>query len=124
MNKQIKELRKILNITQEEFSSKIGLSRNFIAQIETGTKSPSDRTVSDICRVFNVNRDWLQTGSGDIFKHPEDEVATIVSDLLEEDNPMYDLIKSIMKTYQKLDAKSKKTIEDFAEDLLKELGGD
>lgn len=124
MNKQIKELRKILNITQEEFSSKIGLSRNFIAQIETGTKSPSDRTVSDICRVFNVNRDWLLTGSGDIFNHPEDEVATIVSDLLEEDNPMYDLIKSIMKTYQKLDVKSKKIIEDFAENLLKELGGD
>lgn len=39
MNERIKELRSRLGLTQEEFSSKIGLSRNFIAQIETGTKN-------------------------------------------------------------------------------------
>ena len=34
MNERIKELRSRLGLTQEEFSSKIGLSRNFIAQIQ------------------------------------------------------------------------------------------
>ena len=48
MNERIKELRSRLGLTQEEFSSKIGLSRNFIAQIETGTKKPSERTIFDI----------------------------------------------------------------------------
>ena len=64
MNARIKELRKSLNLTQEEFSSKIGLSRNFITQLEIGTKKPSDRTISDICREFNVNEVWLRTGEG------------------------------------------------------------
>lgn len=65
MNKRIKEIRKMLDMTQAEFSSKIGLSRNFIAQIETGAKMPSDRTISDICREFNINKDWLLTGNGE-----------------------------------------------------------
>ncbi len=65
MNKRIKEIRKMLDMTQAEFSSKIGLSRNFIAQIETGAKMPSDRTISDICREFNINKDWLLTGKGE-----------------------------------------------------------
>ena len=65
MNKRIKEIRKMLDMTQAEFSSKIGLSRNFIAQIETGAKMPSNRTISDICREFNINKDWLLTGKGE-----------------------------------------------------------
>lgn len=64
MNERIKKIRKKFDMTQEEFSSKIGLSRNFIAQIETGAKKPSDRTISDICREFNINEDWLRTGAG------------------------------------------------------------
>lgn len=65
MNERIKEIRKMLDMTQAEFSSKIGLSRNFIAQIETGAKMPSDRTISDICREFCINKEWLLTGEGE-----------------------------------------------------------
>ena len=62
MNERIRTLRKNLGLTQEEFSAKIGLSRNFIAQIETGTKEPSERTIKDICREFNVSYLWLTKG--------------------------------------------------------------
>lgn len=63
MNERIKTLRKeLLHMTQEEFSTKIGLSRNFIAQIESGTKTPSNRTISDICRIFDINEDWIRYG--------------------------------------------------------------
>lgn len=74
MNERIKKLRKELNMTQDEFSSKIGLSRNFIAQLETGAKKPSDRTVADICREFNINENWLRTGEGEMhFSVNQDE---------------------------------------------------
>ena len=46
MYERIKTLRKTLKMTQDEFSSHLGLSRNFIAQIEIGTKIPSARTLS------------------------------------------------------------------------------
>lgn len=69
MNNRIKQLRKQeLKLTQKDFSSKLGLSENFIWQIEKGERVPSDRTISDICREFNVNEVWLRTGEGEPFQ--------------------------------------------------------
>lgn len=42
------------------------MSENFIWQIEKGQREPSDRTVSDICRVYGVNEIWLRTGEGEM----------------------------------------------------------
>lgn len=81
MNQRIKELRKSLNMTQDEFSSKIGLSRNFIAQIETGTKTPSDRTINDICREFNINEEWLRTGNGEMYKDIDMDFGDVCADI-------------------------------------------
>lgn len=87
MNSRIKTLRKVLGKTQDEFSSLIGLSRNFIAQIEIGTKVPSDRTISDICRVYNVNETWLRTGEGEMLlpMDRETELAKLTVDLFTEE---------------------------------------
>lgn len=75
MNSRIKELRTVYikerfgrKITQQEFADKLGLSQNFIWQIENGDRTPSDRTISDICREFGVNEVWLRTGDGEPFQ--------------------------------------------------------
>ena len=75
MNSRIKELRTIYlkerygrKITQQEIADKLGLSQNFIWQIENGDRTPSDRTISDICREFGVNEVWLRTGEGEPFQ--------------------------------------------------------
>lgn len=122
MNNRIKNFRKQLNLTQEEFSSRIGLSRNFIAQIETGAKNPSDRTISDICREFNISEEWLRTGSGNMRIPIEDEAAAAVSDLVEKNNPLYDVIKGIMVAYQKLDGPSREVIDQFILDAVSQRG--
>lgn len=108
-------------MTQTEFASKLSLSQNFIAQIETGKRIPSDRTVLDICREFSVNKDWLLTGKGDMYDVPEDEVAAVVSDLLEESNPFYDIIISIMKSYKKLDDKSQTALNSLIQELMENM---
>lgn len=38
-----KEIRKSLNITQETMSKKLGISRGYVSEIETGAKFPSIR---------------------------------------------------------------------------------
>ena len=75
MNSRIKELRTVLlkeklgrKITQQEFADKLGLSQNYIWQIENGDRVPSERTLSDICREFGCNEIWLRTGEGDPFQ--------------------------------------------------------
>lgn len=80
MNSRIKELRTIYlkekygrKITQQEIADKLGLSQNFIWQIENGDRTPSDRTISDICREFGVNEVWLRTGYGEPFQQESRE---------------------------------------------------
>lgn len=67
MNKRIKELRKALNLTQNELGSRIGMTPNTITNYETGRRVPSNQVIFSICREFNVNEDWLRTGNGDMF---------------------------------------------------------
>lgn len=68
MNDRIIQVRKNNGLTQEAFGARIGLSRNFIWMIERGDRLPSDRTISDICREFNVSEAWLRTGEGEMFQ--------------------------------------------------------
>lgn len=84
MNERIKELRKALKLTQQQFAEKIGLTRNFVAQIEIGAGTPSDRTVSDICREFGVNELWLRAGDGDMFRKlsRSEEISSFVGKTL------------------------------------------
>ena len=121
MNSRIKQIRKENKMTQSEFGERIGVKGNTITGYETGLRTPSDAVILAICREFNINKNWLMTGDGEMYVGVPDETAEIVSDLLEKSNPLYDIIKGIMKTYQKLDPKSQETLKNFAEELLEEL---
>lgn len=83
MNRRIKELRIKLGITQQEMATKLGLKRNTIATYEMGKANPSDRTITDICRKFQVNEIWLRTGEGEIFAlvSPDEEYFQKLSQL-------------------------------------------
>lgn len=73
MKERLKQLRKTLDLTQQEFADKIGSKRNTIAKYETNTNAPSAAVISLICREFNVNEDWLRTGTGEMFTHQTDD---------------------------------------------------
>lgn len=91
MNNRIKELRtKLLKerdgkkYTQKEFADKLEMSENYIWMIEKGERIPADRTVGDICRIFGVNRVWLETGVGEPFqpKDKREELKSVFADVL------------------------------------------
>lgn len=62
MNDRIKQIRNDAQLTQTEFAEKLGLTKNYISLVENGNREPSDRTISDICRVFGIREQWLRTG--------------------------------------------------------------
>ncbi len=106
INERVKYLRKdILKITCENFGKRLGVGKVAISLIERGKNSLTEQNIILICKEFNVNEEWLRTGQGEMFNFVNDEVAEIVSDILEEDNPFFDLILEIMKTYRHLDDK-------------------
>ena len=67
MKDRIKELRKSLGLTQQEFGDRLGVKRNTIASYETGVNTPIDSIFISICREFSVNETWLRTGEGEMF---------------------------------------------------------
>lgn len=65
--KRIKELRKELKLNQTEFAEAIFLKRAIISHYENGVNIPTNSIIAHICNAFNVNKDWLLTGKGEIF---------------------------------------------------------
>ena len=84
MNTRIKQIRTEAGLTQSQFAEKIGLSRNYVAMIEIGQRDPSDRTISDICRIFDIQEDWLRHGLEPMraVKTREEEIAELVGSAL------------------------------------------
>ncbi len=116
MKKRIRQLRKELGLNQTEFGERIGIKQGSIAGYESGARTPIDSVVLSMCREFNVNEKWLRTGEGEIFKKrsPQDEVGYFVEELLDyEENPLYDIIIDMMKTYHELDEKSQIVIKAY-----------
>lgn len=85
MKERIRDLRKNhLKLTQQAFADQLGLSQNFVWQIEKGERTPSDRTISDICRIFDIQEDWLRHGLEPMraAKSREEEIADLVGSAL------------------------------------------
>lgn len=83
VNTRIKELRNELKMTQEAFGDRIGLKRNSIAQIELGTRTPSNQVVLSICREFGVSRLWLEHGEGPMLSPQADNDIAIITRAME-----------------------------------------
>ncbi len=84
LHERIDALIKALGMNQTKFADRINVSRSFVSQMCIGVKTPADRTISDICREFDVNEEWLRTGVGEMFikKSREEEIAAFVGDIL------------------------------------------
>lgn len=67
MNKRLKELRNTLELSQSSFAEKIGIKQTSYSDIETGRRELTERNLNLICREYNVNKDWLRNGNGNMF---------------------------------------------------------
>lgn len=121
MNMRIKQLRKQLKLSQQEFAEKIHISRSQLSYYESGTVSIPERSQKEICEKFNVNIEWLKTGEGEMYKpQPQiDELEYLMGKFsinAEEDEMRTKIIKALLK----LDDNGWKVIEGLVDDILKE----
>lgn len=54
--------------TKTAFAAALNLTQSMVSKICSGSASPSDRTISDICKEFGVNEVWLRTGEGEPYR--------------------------------------------------------
>lgn len=125
MVERILKIREVSKLSQEKFAEKLGLSRNFINQVENGKKNFSDRTISDICKKIiidgkTINEHWLKTGEGLMFNKltTNQEIQLFANNIMEQTNESF--CKRFVRTLSKLDEKDWKTIEKIVNELSEE----
>lgn len=116
INERIARCIAITGLTRTAFAKRINLSQPHISKIALGESAPSDRTIADICREFNVSEVWLRTGEGEMF-------ATTPETLAEKLSKEYGLDAlgcQIMAAYLKLDEQDRLAVGRLTQNIIDE----
>lgn len=99
---RISELINEMDETKSKFAKKLNVSQPFVSQLCSGVSVPSDRTIADICRIYNVNEEWLRNGTGEMFvpRSRNQVITDFLADLIKEDNTFR---KKLVETLAELD---------------------
>lgn len=103
LNERITTIRKELKLSQSAFGEHIGVSRDVIKNIDNNIVDAETKPllVQQICKEYNVNRTWLETGEGNMFNDlsRDAEIAEYIGSVLadEEDSFQKRLISALSK---------------------------
>lgn len=81
---RILQVRKKLNLTQNQLAGQLGISQQHISHIEKGTKEPSELLIKHFCLLYGTSEEWLTTGEGEMFLSPEEVIRSQVDRLGKE----------------------------------------
>ena len=84
INERIKQIRKFLNLTQEEFARRINVSRSTIATYENSPITPPSKSFLELVSdEYNINIDWLLNGNGEMINPPSEtnDLITFLNDI-------------------------------------------
>lgn len=109
----LKEIRKALGLNQTAFGEKIGAKQTTVAGWENGIRKPSEAIKLSICREFNINESFLNTGEEPMFrpaKTIDNELTIEIVKLIGSDD---EFTKQCVLQYLKLSDESKAMFKDF-----------
>lgn len=97
INARIAEIIAESGMSKTEFARRVNVSQSHVSRMVSGETGVSDRTISDICRVFRVNEDWLRNGTGAKYrKKPRaEELGEIFADLEVDDTVKARFIRTL-----------------------------
>jgi transcriptional regulator with XRE-family HTH domain len=117
VNERVKLLRTALKLNQADFCMKIGMSVPGLYRIENSDVKPRTSTLRQISNIFNVNEDWLISGTGEMFVNTiqtdekQQNWKETAFDVLKSENEFLkkqlsftqELMNSLVKQFSKLD---------------------
>lgn len=110
-----------LGVSKSDFARKINVTPAYISKLGKFPDSvPSDRTILDICREFNVNEIWLRTGDQRMFvsRSRDEELSAFFGDLL---YGQPDFKRRLIAVLSRLDEAEWGLLEKMADRLLDEM---
>ena len=118
MNTRIKEIRKQHRLSQEEFGSRIGITRSSVCKLESGENNPSEQTIKLICKEFNVSYLWLTQGIEPMENESDYTSMAQIDDIMAGEN---ETAKSIFKAFARLDEKEWALLARIIKDISKDI---
>ena len=116
INNRIKQLRRLLNLSQKDFSEKLGIGLSTLSMLEINKRKVLERHINLICKVFSINEDWLRYGTEPIFKNENKDEDNILKTLEKHGVKPYAL--TLIKTYIDMDDKSKEIFEKYIDTII------
>lgn len=108
---------------RSKFARAINVTPAYAAQLYAGDRLPSDRTISDICREFGVDKVWLETGIGEPFKPVDrnEQIASILGKAIAGNDTARDrLIRAFSQLPDEMFDQAEKILEGIVANLQKE----
>lgn len=120
LSQRIRKVIDTIGIKKTIFAEKLNVSQAFVSQMCSGASQPSDRTIADICRTFDVNEDWLRTGEGEMFvqKSRDEQLAAFFGDVLSGEP---DFRRRFIAVLSRLNEDEWKLLENMAAKLVDEM---
>ena len=81
---RLKEIRRTKNLTQQELGQILGVTKQAVANVESGHNKPSIEFISKLIENLNINSNWFLIGQGEMFNASEFE--DVKNEVLEEVN--------------------------------------
>ena len=110
MNTRIRELREHFKLSQTAFADRLGMSRSIVSNMELGAAEIPSYRINAIVKEFNVNRQWLETGEGEMF-NPEAEAPL---------NDYPPIIRAILRSYNRLNPAEQAAFCKFLDSVVEE----
>ena len=119
INSRIAAVIKDSGLTKTAFAERIKVSQQHISRLAKNG-IPSDRTIWDICREFNVNETWLRTGEGEMFMDldSDDEISAYVGKVLNDEKAVYQ--RKLLLFFSRLSPEFLEKLEEEAKRILGE----
>ena len=108
LNERIKSLRKKLNLSQEAFGERLGITGGGISKLESGQRNITEQMVKSICREFHVSYLWLKTGQGEMFEPLDQNTTALFDRIMAGEN---ETAKAIFRAFAELNDEEWKVVE-------------
>ena len=125
INSRLLELRKALDLTRAAFGDPVGVSDSVIQNIEYEKTEPKPLLIQQICKIYHVNREWLETGEGDMFApmSADEELARLFGSLFgpDVDPRIRRSTYTIINALKNIPPEAIPLIRDFAQQIADDL---
>ena len=97
------------NCKKVVFAERLKIDQSYVSQLVSGKRSPSERLIESICREFNVNRTWLETGEGEMLA----ETTSRTLDRIRERYGASDIFRAMLDVYATMTSAQQDAFEEY-----------